>query len=116
MGKSGKDSAFKDGKRQYFVFFRSWRDSLDMLPTESKVRLFDAIMNAGLDRKEPDNLEPIEKILWYQIRPIIFDGWDLAKARHDANGSRQDKRGGAPVGNRNAAKHHPGPDDPDAPF
>lgn len=105
MSKSGNDRSFKDGKRQYFVFFRSWRDSLNMLPPESKIRLFDAIMNAGLDREEPIDLDPVEMLVWYQIKPIIFDGWDLAKARHDASESRRTKSGGAPKGNQNAKKY-----------
>lgn len=104
MNKGKNNAAFKDGERQYFVFYRSWRDSLNMLKPESKIRLFDAIMNAGLDRAEPDNLEPIEQLVWYQIRPIIFNGWDLAKVRSDASNSRQEHGGGAPKGNRNAAK------------
>lgn len=105
MSKSKKETAFKDGERQYFTFYRSWRDSLNMLKGESKIRLFDAIMNAGLDRIEPDNLEPIELLVWYQIRPIIFNGWDLAKVRSDASNSRQEFGGGAPKENRNAAKY-----------
>jgi len=105
MSKSKKETAFKDGERQYFTFYRSWRDSLNLLKPESKIRLFDAIMNAGLDGLEPENLEPIEKLVWFQIRPIIAKGLELAKVRSDASNSRQEFAGGAPKGNRNAAKN-----------
>lgn len=98
MSKSKKETAFKDGERQYFTFYRSWRDSLNMLKGESKIRLFDAIMNAGLDRIEPDNLEPIELLVWYQIRPIIFNGWDLAKVRSDASTAVKSLEGEHPKG------------------
>lgn len=101
--------AFLDGERQYFPFFRSWRDSLELLPPESRLRLLEAIIEFGLDGVEPEGLGDIEKLVWFQIRPIMQRSWEISTARSNASLSREEKSGGAPIGNQNAKKKEPLP-------
>lgn len=88
--------------RNSFIFYRSYWDAIQMLPTaESKQRLFEALFNFCF-RADDDttdysaNLEQIEKVIFTLCCPTIS-----ASARNYENGCK----GGAPLGNKNAAGH-----------
>ena len=81
-------------ERDYFTFFRSFRDALADMPPESQARLFMAISNYSLDGIEP-MLSGIENTIWKLIRPNLDAG-----RKQFSNGCK----GGAPKGNKNAMK------------
>lgn len=81
-------------KRESFVFYRSFRDAFRALDKDVRLRMYEAIIDYGLDLIEP-HFEGIEKVLWTLIRPQL-----------EANNKRFENgcKGGAPIGNQNARK------------
>lgn len=86
-------------EREYFPFFRSFRDALNELKelndTAAELSLYRAIVNYGLDGIEPDNLTGVAVGFWRLMRVNLENS-----RRKYENGLK----GGAPKGNRNAAK------------
>ena len=80
--------------REGFVFYRSFFEAMKELPSEDFAIIFKALCDYALDDMTPD-LTGIHKALFELIKPQI-----------DANNRRYEngKKGGAPVGNSNAAK------------
>ena len=81
-------------KRESFVFYRSFRDAFRALDKDVRLRMYEAVIDYGLDLIEP-HFEGIEKVLWTLIRPQL-----------EANNKRFENgcKGGAPIGNQNARK------------
>lgn len=81
-------------KRESFVFYRSFRDAFNALDKDVRLRMYEAVIDYGLDLIEP-HFEGIEKVLWTLIRPQL-----------EANNKRFENgcKGGAPIGNQNARK------------
>lgn len=81
-------------ERESFVFYRSFRDAFRALDKDVRLRMYEAIIDYGLDLIEP-HFEDIEKVLWTLIRPQL-----------EANNKRFENgcKGGAPIGNQNARK------------
>lgn len=81
-------------KRESFVFYRSFRDAFRALDKDVRLRMYEAVIDYGLDLVEP-HFEGIEKVLWTLIRPQL-----------EANNKRFENgcKGGAPIGNQNARK------------
>lgn len=81
-------------KRESFVFYRSFRDAFRALDKDVRLRMYEAVIDYGLDLIEP-HFEGIEKVLWTLIRPQL-----------EANNKRFENgcKGGAPMGNQNARK------------
>lgn len=81
-------------ERESFVFYRSFRDAFRALDKDVRLRMYEAIIDYGLDLTEP-HFEGIEKVLWTLIRPQL-----------EANNKRFENgcKGGAPIGNQNARK------------
>lgn len=81
-------------KRESFVFYRSFRDAFRALDKDVRLRMYEAVIDYGLDLVEP-RFEGIEKVLWTLIRPQL-----------EANNKRFENgcKGGAPIGNQNARK------------
>ena len=81
-------------ERESFVFYRSFRDAFRALDKDVRLRMYEAIIDYGLDLIEP-HFEGIEKVLWTLIRPQL-----------EANNKRFENgcKGGAPIGNQNARK------------
>ena len=81
-------------ERESFVFYRSFRDAFRALDKDVRLRMYEAIIDYGLDLVEP-HFEGIEKVLWTLIRPQL-----------EANNKRFENgcKGGAPMGNQNARK------------
>ena len=81
-------------RRDTFIFYRSFKESMKDLSDQDKLVMYEAISDYSLDLKEPD-LTGFPKALFSLIRPIL-----------DANIQRwkNGRKGGAPVGNFNAKK------------
>ena len=81
-------------ERETFIFYRSFRDAFNALDKDVRLRMYEAVIDYGLDLIEP-HFEGIEKVLWTLIRPQL-----------EANNKRFENgcKGGAPIGNQNARK------------
>ena len=82
-------------ERESFVFYRSFRDAFRALDKDVRLRMYEAIINYGLDLIEP-HFEGIEKVLWTLIRPQL-----------EANNKRFEN--GCKGGNPNFKKGQPNP-------
>ena len=88
----------ENSQRDTFIFYRSFKESMNELSDADKLIMYEAISDYSLDMKEPE-LTGFPKALFSIIRPIIDANWK----RYD-NGCK----GGAPSesmrGNQNARK------------
>lgn len=82
-------------KRESFVFYRSFRDAFNALDKDVRLRMYEAVIDYGLDLVEP-HFEGIEKVLWTLIRPQL-----------EANNKRFEN--GCKGGNPNFKKGQPNP-------
>lgn len=78
-----------------FVFYDSFKESIDCFEDADKVNLYEAIANYGLYKKLDPALEGPVKAVFVGMR-----------AQMDANFRKREnaKKGGAPIGNQNARK------------
>lgn len=81
----------ENSQRDTFIFYRSFKESMNELSDADKLIMYEAISDYSLDMKEPE-LTGFPKALFYIIRPIIDANWQ----RYN-NGCK----GGAPKGNKN---------------
>ena len=58
-------------KRDAFIFFRSYKESLDHLPDDMRGRMYTAIAEFALDGVEP-KLEGVEMAIWLMVRPNLL--------------------------------------------
>lgn len=82
--------------RDSFIFYRSFKESINDLSDSDKLLIYEAICDFSLDFKEP-NLEGFPKALFKLMRPILE-----ANIQRWKNGCA----GGAPKGNKNAERQH----------
>ena len=82
-------------ERESFIFYRSFKEAIDLCPEEVRLKIYEAIAEYALTEQEPTITEPYAKLCWKLIKPQID-----ANLRRYKNG----QAGGAPKGNRNAAK------------
>lgn len=84
-------------KRESVLIYRSQYKAIKEIddPAE-RAKCYEAILEYGLDREEPEGLEGIPKIVFIQAKPQI-----------DANHKKyiDGLKGGAPEGNQNARKN-----------
>ena len=80
-----------DNSRDTFIFYRSFKESMDDLSDADKLIMYEAISDYSLDLKEPE-LTGFPKALFKLIRPILD-----ANIQRWRNGCK----GGAPKGNKN---------------
>lgn len=80
-----------------FMFYRSFRDAIRQLPRRQQLALYDAIADYALDGTIPDIDNKIADAMFALMKPSI----DRCKKTDLTKPARR----GAPVGNRNAAKH-----------
>lgn len=57
-----------------FIFYRSFKDQIDLLENKDRLRLFEAITGYALNGEVPDFEEPILKMAWLGIEPILSKG------------------------------------------
>ena len=85
--------------RKSFVFFASFRDSIEALPSEYRYEMCAAIYNYALESEMPEFSNSLLMPAFLAMKPNI----DASNQRYDKcveNG----KKGGAPRGNQNARK------------
>ena len=92
--------------RESFVFYRSFHESIKVLPDGVQLALFQAVVRYGLDQVEPDfsgvPQQPFVEAIFAGIRPQL----DANHKRflNGYKGKEYGGRGGAPKGNQNARK------------
>lgn len=82
--------------RDYFLFYRSFFESIRSLPPDAQAEIYPVIIAYALDDIwPPDDISPLTRSIFLLAKPII-----------DSNNRRRDNgcRGGAPRGNQNARK------------
>lgn len=81
-------------ERDSFIFYRSFKNAVCALPESMRLQMIMAILDYALDGKEPPP-DGVERAIFELIRPQL-----------EANNKRYEngKKGGAPKGNKNAAK------------
>lgn len=87
-----------------FSFFESYHKALSRFSDEQYGRIVRAMSKFVFDGEEPDFSEGSDWAVWEMAKPIIERGFEISNARKEANLSRKSFSGGAPLGNRNAAK------------
>ena len=69
------------------IFFRAYRDALSYLPEKEQLEALWAMLDYGLDGKEPEGLSPVARAVFTVARPSIAA----------SNARREDgKKGGRP--------------------
>lgn len=85
-------------KRESFVFYRSFFDSLDILPEDYQLLLYRAIAKYGLDMENPtfpeSNESRFAQSIWNGIRPQLDANYQ--KFLNGCKGSQFGKKGGNP--------------------
>ena len=80
-----------------FVFLRSMKDAISKAPPEKQIELYEALFDFALDDIEPEDY----------VAQIVIEAFRVplgkAKKRYETQ-VENGKKGGAPVGNRNAKK------------
>lgn len=87
-------------KRDSFVFYRSFYESIKELPDKQQLEIFQSIVEYGLNNETPDGVDVVAKAIFTLIKPQL-----------DANTKRylNGRKGGAPRGNNNASKDNKQP-------
>jgi len=82
-------------ERDSFIFYKSFYEAIKGMPRDIQGEIYTAIMEYSLYGNEIENLKPIAKSVMVLIKPQL-----------EANNKRYNngKKGGAPVGNKNAKK------------
>lgn len=84
-------------KRESFVFYRSFKESLSDLSDADKLLLYEAISDYALNRIEPD-LKGFPKALFSLIKPQLEANWKRYEAgiNNGWKGAEHGKKGGRP--------------------
>ena len=94
-----------------FPFYRSFADALRDLPANYKIALLDALMDYGLEMKEPDfGGDAVLSALWVQMAAQLDAVW--VRTLNGYKGKDYGVQGGAPAGNQNASKERTTPKQP----
>ena len=86
--------------RHSLIFLPSYKDSIRPLDDESRLLMYDALVDYAVDGIEP-NLPLLLNSLFLSFKPIIDNGIK----KYDA-AVKNGKKGGAPKGNKNAKKNN----------
>lgn len=62
-------------QRPCFTFVRDWYEIIKGLPKESRARLYEALIEFGLNFTEPEFTDPLEVSLWFVLRKQALYGW-----------------------------------------
>jgi len=87
-----------DLQRESFVFFRTFREAIDMIPERLQLAAFKAVCDFALDGAEPTG-EFAGTMFWKLVRPILNKSRVRALSGHAGAGPRPSM-----IGNQNAAK------------
>lgn len=96
-------------ERGSFIFYRSFKESLEDLSDSDKLIMYVAIAEYALDRIEPQ-LTGFPSALFKLIKPQLEANW--RKFENGCKGANHGNKGGAPKGNKNASKEQTTPKQP----
>lgn len=82
-------------EKDSFIFYKSFKEAIDLCPPEVKLSVYEAIAEYALTEQEPTLTDPYAQLCWKLIKPQLEANW-----RRYKNG----QAGGAPKGNQNATK------------
>ena len=90
------------GKRESFVFYRSFYEAISECPDDVQLELYKAIAFYSFSPDEEPQLTGVAKALWIAFKPQL----DANNRRYlnGLKGAEHGAKGGAPVGNNNAKK------------
>lgn len=89
-------------QRDHFTFFKSFLETIDLLPAEIQLPFFRAITDFAFFGRDPVDLADVGKACWPTIRAVLESG--KKKARAGAIGGEHGRGVSRNVGNQNAAK------------
>ena len=81
-------------KKDSFVFYRSFWESVKALPLEIQHEILTAIIEFGLDKQEPQLTDPYANALWQLIKPQLDANW--RKFENGCKGAIHGVKGGNP--------------------
>ena len=96
-------------ERGSFIFYRSFKESLEDLSDSDKLIMYEAISDYALDKIEP-KLTGFPSALFKLIKPQLEANW--RKFENGCKGANHGNKGGAPKGNKNASKEQTTPKQP----
>ncbi len=80
-------------QRDSFIFYRSFQDAINEMPSEQQLAIYRAIALYALDREEPE-LVGVPRLAWLLIRPQMDANW--RKYEKGCVGAASGKKGGRP--------------------
>ena len=89
----------EEEKKDSFVFYRSFYESIKNLDKDTQIELFISICEYSLNEQEPTDLSPIANAMFTVIKPII----DSANTRYKTS-IENGKKGGRPKKEKNLKK------------
>lgn len=89
--------------RESFIFYRSFKESLEGLDDSDKLIMYEAIAGYALDRTPP-KLSGFPRALFSLIKPQLDANWK--RYENGKKGGEHGYKGGAPIGNQNASKQN----------
>lgn len=76
-------------ERDGFYFHRSFWDAISLMAAKDQLAIFRAIVEYGLDGKEPEKLSNIQKASFLLVRPVLQKGRNKASAGKKGGSKRQ---------------------------
>lgn len=90
-------------ERDHFTFFKSFREQIDLMPEKDQLSLYRAIADYALLHKDTKFTNPMQKLAWIGIKPILENSW--VKYLNSLNSKNVPKPNNK--GNKNASKTKP---------
>lgn len=93
-------------KKESFVFYRSFVNTINRLPADIQLPLYKAITSYALDLIEPSFDDCQDRVfleaIWESVRPQLYA--NHKRFLNGCKGAKYGELGGAPKGNQNARK------------
>lgn len=93
-------------KKESFVFYRSFANTINRLPADIQLPLYKAITSYALDLIEPSFDDCQDRVfleaIWESVRPQLYA--NHKRFLNGCKGAKYGELGGAPKGNQNARK------------
>lgn len=89
-----------EDNRDHFTFFLSFREQIDLCDEKDQLRLYRAITDYALFRRDTTFTEPLLNMAWIGIKPLLKKSWIKYQNASKSKGVPKPSM----VGNKNAAK------------